>query len=402
MDILRNILSKTDTGKVSTDWSFPSLELLHKNDKVIDQDTTEERSKLITDAVLVMNTIKDYGCDVDLEHVTSGPRLNVYRFKPKVGHSVKDQKVLARNISQALDSNMVRVIVDNKDNARIHVEITRNTPTPVSLREVLESPQFIESDAVLPIAIGLGVAGVPVVEDLTKLPHLFVAGQTGSGKSTFLNTLIMSLLYTKTPEEVKLVLVDPKWVEFTMYNDIPHLLTPVINAPEDWKKASNWLLEEMERRFYTFADNQVLNIEQYNAKSEEPMPYIVMVNDEFADLMMLDGEATEDFVIKLTQKSRAAGIHLVITTQRPSVDVITGMIKASIPSRVGFTVASKVDSRTIIDQEGAEKLLGKGDMFYSNYKMPRPERMQGALITDKEVVEITDYLRSQAKPKYIV
>ncbi|NBU33689.1 DUF87 domain-containing protein [bacterium] len=402
MDMFRNILNKNDTVKESSEWKLPSIDLLSKNEKIIDQDTTEERSKLITDAVLVMNTIKDYGCDVELEHVTSGPRLNVYRFKPKVGNSVKDQKELARNISQALDTNTVRVFVENKDNARIQIEVTRNTPTFVSLREMLESRQFTDSEAKLPIVIGLDVAGVPIVEDLTKMPHMLISGQVGSGKSTFLNSLIMSLLYTKSPDEVKLILVDPKWVEFTVYNDIPHLLTPVINAPEDWNKASNWLLEEMERRFVTLANSRTKNIEEYNAKAEVRMPYIIMVNDEFADLMMLDGEATEKLVVELAQKSRAVGIHLVIATQRPSVDVITGMIKANIPSRVGLTTASKVDSRTIIDQEGAEKLLSKGDMYYSNYQMPKPERMQGALITDEEVIKVTDYLRSKSSPVYVI
>jgi S-DNA-T family DNA segregation ATPase FtsK/SpoIIIE len=265
----------------------------------------------------------------------------------------------------------------------------------------LDSAEWKGSPEPLSFAIGLDISGEPVIGELNKMPHMVIAGQTGSGKSVMINSLLCSLLYRNTPADMKLILVDPKQVEMAPYNDIPHLLTPVITEPEKTISALKWAVGEMERRYNLLHDERVRDIKSYNQRqTEEAMPYIVIVIDEMADLMMMAKRDVEALVVRLAQKARAVGIHLVLATQRPSVDVITGLIKANVPARIAFTVASQVDSRTILDQVGAERLLGQGDMLLTLPSMSKPKRIQGAFLSDDEVIKITDYLRMERPPEY--
>jgi S-DNA-T family DNA segregation ATPase FtsK/SpoIIIE len=274
-------------------------------------------------------------------------------------------------------------------------------PATVRIASLLQSQEWSGISSPLGFVIGKDIAGQSVVGDLSKMPHLLVAGQTGSGKSVMINTFLTSLLYRNSPSDLKLILVDPKQVEMAPYNDIPHLLTPVINDPEKCISALKWAVAEMERRLRTMAEVGKRNIGEYNTlKKGEGMPYIVIVIDELADLMMMAARDVEALIVRLAQKARAAGIHLVLATQRPSVDVITGLIKANVPARIAFTVASQVDSRTIIDQMGAEKLLGRGDMLFLTSDMPKPKRVQAALIDDDETLKVTNFIRQQRPPQY--
>jgi len=283
----------------------------------------------------------------------------------------------------------------------VGVEVPNVKAATVTVHGLLNSEEWREIKSPLGFAIGKDITGVPVVGNLDTMPHLLVAGQTGSGKSVMINTLLTSLLYRNTPADLKLILVDPKQVEMALYHDIPHLLSPVITEPEKCISALKWAVAEMERRLKAFAEVGKRNINEYNGvKKEEGMPYIIIVIDELADLMMMAARDVEALVVRLAQKARAAGIHLVIATQRPSVDVITGLIKANIPARIAFTVVSQVDSRTIIDQIGAEKLLGTGDLLFSIPEFTRPKRVQGALISDGEINKVCDFLRSQRPPNY--
>jgi S-DNA-T family DNA segregation ATPase FtsK/SpoIIIE len=271
----------------------------------------------------------------------------------------------------------------------------------VRLSSIFQSREWAELSSPLGFAIGKDIAGKPVVADLGKMPHILIAGQTGSGKSVMINTLLTSLLYRNSPSDLKLILVDPKQVELKPYDDIPHLLTPVITEPEKCISALKWAVAEMERRYRALADVRKRNIDEYNAiKKEEGMPFIVIVIDELADLMMMASRDVESLIVRIAQKSRAVGIHLVIATQRPSVDVITGLIKANIPARISFTTASQVDSRTIIDGVGAEKLLGQGDMLLLTSDMAKPKRIQGAYIDESETSKVTDFVRMQRPPQY--
>ncbi len=283
----------------------------------------------------------------------------------------------------------------------VGIEVPNLKPATVRISSLLASKEWADLEAPLGFVIGKDIAGNPIVDDLAKMPHLLVAGQTGSGKSVLINTLLTSLLYKNSPSDLKLILVDPKQVEMAPYNGLPHLLTPVINEPEKCISALKWAVAEMDRRLKTMANEGKRNIQEYNiAKVDSPMPYIVIVIDELADLMMLAARDVESLIVRLAQKARAAGIHLVLATQRPSVDVITGLIKANVPARIAFTVASQVDSRTIIDQIGAEKLLGRGDMLLLTSDMSKPKRIQAALIQDEETAKVTDFIRLQQPPNY--
>ena len=276
----------------------------------------------------------------------------------------------------------------------------------VSLRELLECPEFTDAASKISIALGKDIAGNPIVADLMKMPHLLIAGATGSGKSVCLNSIITSILYKATPSEVKLVMIDPKMVELIGYNGIPHLLSPVVTNPRKAASALKWVVSEMETRYELFSSMGIRDITRYNSQSEnhrqcEPLPYIVVVIDELADLMMIAPIDVEDAICRISQMARAAGIHLVVATQRPSVDVITGLIKANIPARIAFAVSSQIDSRTILDMSGAEKLLGKGDMLFVPVGASKPIRIQGALVTDSEVEDIVGYILKQGKPLYV-
>jgi S-DNA-T family DNA segregation ATPase FtsK/SpoIIIE len=283
----------------------------------------------------------------------------------------------------------------------VGVEVPNVKAATVTIHGLLSSSDWRDEKGQLGFVIGKDITGNPIVGDLERMPHLLIAGQTGSGKSVMINTLLTSLLYRNSPSDLKLILVDPKQVEMAPYADIPHLLAPVITEPEKCISALKWAVAEMERRLKAFAEVGKRNIGEYNSvKKEEGMPYIVIVIDELADLMMMAARDVEALVVRLAQKARASGIHLVIATQRPSVDVITGLIKANVPARIAFTVVSQVDSRTIIDQAGAEKLLGRGDLLFSIPEFPKPKRVQGALISDGETTKVCDFLRSQRPPNY--
>jgi S-DNA-T family DNA segregation ATPase FtsK/SpoIIIE len=324
-----------------------------------------------------------------------------YTLKPPTGVKLTKITALENNLALDLAATNIRMEAPIPGKRAVGIEVPNLKPAIVRLSSILQSHEWAESTAALEFAIGKDIAGKPVLADLAKMPHLLVAGQTGSGKSVMINDILTSLLYRNTPADLKLILVDPKTVELTPYNEIPHLLTPVITEPEKCISALKWAVAEMERRYRTLAEQKKRNIAEYNAlKDQEGMPYIVIVIDELADLMMMAARDVEALIVRIAQKARAVGIHLILATQRPSVDVITGLIKANVPARIAFTTASQVDSRTIIDQIGAEKLLGQGDMLLLTADMPKPKRVQAAFISDGETVKVTDFIREQREPQY--
>ncbi|MDB5160690.1 MAG: cell division FtsK/SpoIIIE [Candidatus Saccharibacteria bacterium] len=377
------------------DWQFPSLSLLSdKQDKA-------DAGNVAGNAEIIKDTFGNFNIDVEVEGANVGPRVTQYTIKPPTG--VKLSKLTALEDNQKLDlaANSIRMEAPIPGMRSVGVEVPNVKAATVTLHGLLSSPEWRELKSPLGFVIGKDIAGHPMVGDLEKMPHLLIAGQTGAGKSVMINTLLTSLLYRNSPADMKLILVDPKQVEMAPYADIPHLLAPVITEPEKCISALKWAVAEMERRLKAFAEVGKRNIGEYNSlKKEEGMPYIVIVIDELADLMMMAARDVEALIVRLAQKARASGIHLVIATQRPSVDVITGLIKANVPARIAFTVVSQIDSRTIIDQMGAEKLLGRGDLLFSIPEFPKPKRVQGALINDGETGKICDFLRGQRPPQY--
>ena len=306
---------------------------------------------------------------------------------------------LSDDIALSLAATGVRIEAPIPGKAAIGIEVPNKEVSGVQLREVLESSQFQEASSKLTVALGKDIAGNAIIADLAKMPHMLVAGATGSGKSVCINTLITSILFKATPDEVKFVLIDPKMVELSNYNGIPHLMAPVVTDAKKAASALNWAVQEMERRYNIFATAGVRDIGRYNQTIDtNKLPFVVVIIDELADLMMVAPVDVEDAICRLAQKARAAGIHLVLATQRPSVDVITGIIKANVPSRISFAVSSQIDSRTILDMSGAEKLLGKGDMLYYPVGAPKPLRVQGAFISDHEVEELIAFIKNQTRP----
>lgn len=383
------------TAAADPNWQFPSLELLNqKQDKADPGDVT-------ANANTIQQTLEHFNIPVEMEGANIGPRVTQYTLKPPAGVKLSKITALDSNIALDLGANAIRMEAPIPGKKAVGVEVPNVKSATVRVSSVLSAPEWNNLSSTLGVAIGKDIAGIPIVGALDKMPHLLVAGQTGSGKSVMINALLTSLLYRNSPSDLKLILVDPKQVEMAPYQDIPHLLTPVITEPEKCISALKWAVAEMERRYRTLAEERKRNIAEYNAvKKEEGMPYIVIVIDELADLMMMAARDVEALIVRIAQKARAVGIHLVLATQRPSVDVITGLIKANVPARIAFTVASQVDSRTIIDGVGAEKLLGMGDMLFSTADMPKPIRVQGALITDEETNKVTDFLRMQRPPQY--
>lgn len=377
------------------DWKFPSLDLLNQKQDKADPGDVE------ANATTIQETLSHFNIEVEMEGANIGPRVTQYTLKPPAGVKLSKITALDSNIALDLGANAIRMEAPIPGKKAVGVEVPNVKSATVRVSSILSAPEWTNLSSALGVAIGKDIAGTPIVGALDKMPHMLVAGQTGSGKSVMINALLTSLLFRNSPSDLKLILVDPKQVEMAPYQDIPHLLTPVITEPEKCISALKWAVAEMERRYRTLAENKKRNIAEYNAvKQEEGMPYIVIVIDELADLMMMAARDVEALIVRIAQKARAVGIHLVLATQRPSVDVITGLIKANIPARVAFTVASQVDSRTIIDGIGAEKLLGMGDMLYSTADMPKPKRVQGALITDEETNAVTDFLRMQRPPQY--
>lgn len=395
-------------------WKSPSLDLLEKQQSPANAGDVQQNAKIIQD------TLSEFSIDVEMEGANIGPKVTQYRLSPPSGVKLTKITALETNIALNLAAKSIRIEAPIPGLRAVGIEVPNIKAADVRLYGILTSKQWKGNNEPLAFGIGRDIAGEAVMGELNKMPHLLIAGQTGSGKSVMINTLLTSLLYRNSPSEMKLILVDPKQVEMASYEDIPHLLTPVITEPEKTISALKWAVNEMERRYKLLAEKRIKDIKTYNAKmakgatkisvqddegnmqqhDEGAMPYIVIVIDELADLMMVAGRDVEALIVRLAQKARAVGIHLVLATQRPSVNVITGLIKANIPARIAFTVASQVDSRTILDQVGAEKLLGQGDMLLYTPSMSKPIRVQGAWVTDDEVEKITDHLRMQSAPQY--
>lgn len=383
---------------VKTDYKFPPISILGKDPKA---GTTQSKAQMLATAQKLEDTLKSFGVDAKVMQINQGPTVTRYEVSPS--HGVKVSKIvnLADDIALNLAASGIRIEAPIPGKAAVGIEVPNREQQSVYLRTVLESEQFKKFPSKLAFALGQDIAGNAVVTDIAKMPHLLIAGATGSGKSVCINTLITSIIYKAKPDEVKLILVDPKVVELSVYNGIPHLMIPVVTDPKKAAGALNWAVREMLARYNSFAEHSVRDIKGFNAMKAEKgesdfMPQIVIIIDELADLMMASPKEVEDSICRLAQMARAAGIHLIIATQRPSVDVITGVIKANIPSRLAFAVSSGIDSRTILDMNGAEKLLGKGDMLFYPTGMSKPVRIQGAFVTDKEVENIVDFLKKES------
>jgi len=395
-------------------WEAPSLELLEKNESGADAGDTRQNAQIIHD------TLSEFNIEAAMGDINVGPKVTQYTLRPPSGVKLTRITALETNIALNLAAQSLRIEAPIPGQKAVGIEVPNRKAAEVRLRSTLSSKQWAAARDPLSFGIGKDISGQVVVGELGKMPHLLIAGQTGSGKSVMINTLLCSLLYRNSPSDMKLILVDPKQVEMAPYADIPHLLTPVINEPEKTISALKWAVNEMERRYKLLAGEKIRNIKEYNKRLQSrakkiaiadengnvqehedgSMPYIVIVIDEMSDLMMMAKKDVETLIVRLAQKSRAVGIHLVLATQRPSVNVITGLIKANVPARIAFTVASQVDSITILDQSGAEKLLGQGDMLFYVTSMSKPRRIQGAWVTDAEVNKITDHLRMQMAPQY--
>jgi len=435
-----------DFIKQEGDFITPPLSLLDPpptTERRIDREALEMNARLLEKKLL------DFGIDGEVKEICPGPVITMYEFAPAPGIKISRIAGLSDDLTMALQALSIRIVAPIPGKGVVGIEVPNRDRETVYLREIFTCDDFLKSRMKLPLVLGKDIAGLPSLTDLAKAPHLLVAGSTGSGKSVSVNTMILSLLYTATPRDVRFIMVDPKMLEFSMYEGIPHLLLPVVTEPKKASLALKWAVNEMERRYRLLADKGVRNIESYNRKlaieeeelavhdlddediieeleevieGEDPavldeplpfvvddevdelehshLPYIVVIVDELADLMMVAGREVEEHIARLAQKARAAGIHLILATQRPSVDVITGLIKANLPSRISFQVSSKVDSRTILDCNGAEALLGMGDMLYLPPGTGRLNRVHGAFVSDAEVQRVVDFLKKQGKPVY--
>ena len=388
--------------KVPKTYVFPPLSRLQKGAANVNDNSAELKET----ALRLRDTLHTFGVNVTITDISQGPSVTRYELQPEQGVKVSKIVGLADDIKLNLAATDIRIEAPIPGKAAIGIEVPNKENMMVALRDLLESKQFQEFDSKLAFAVGKDIAGQTVVADIAKMPHMLIAGSTGSGKSVCINTLIMSILYKAHPDDVKLIMVDPKVVELSVYNGIPHLLIPVVTDPKKASAALHWAVSEMEDRYRKFADYNVRDLKGYNKKLESmrdageenvpaKLPQIVIIVDELADLMMVSPGEVEESICRLAQLARACGIHLIIATQRPSVDVITGLIKANMPSRVAFAVSSGVDSRTILDMVGAEKLLGKGDMLFYPQGYSKPARIQGAFVSDKEVSDVVDFLKNQ-------
>ena len=386
-------------GQASNSYVAPKADLLKVQENELGK---EDKKDLLENAAKLEETLMSFGVEAKILQVTKGPSVTRFELQPKAGIKVSKIVNLSDDIALGLAAKGVRIEAPIPGKAAIGIEVPNKEQTPVFFREIVESKEFLNNKYKVACALGKDITGKAVVTDLTKMPHVLIAGATGSGKSVCINTLIVSILYKYSPEDVKLLMVDPKVVELNVYNGIPHLLIPVVTEPKKAAAALNWAVNEMTRRYKLFADSGVRNIESYNALAKkegeaEKLPYIVIIVDELADLMMACPHDVEDYICRLAQMARAAGMHLVIATQRPSVDVITGVIKANIPSRISFAVSSQIDSRTILDSAGAEKLLGRGDMLFYPVGEAKPQRVQGAFISEEEVEHVVSFIKESRK-----
>lgn len=387
---------------VHQEYNFPPVSLLNIETGV---KGSNDKKDLINNAKILEETLESFGVEARVVQVNRGPVITRYELQPSPGVKVSRIVNLSDDIALNLAAPAVRIEAPIPGKAAVGIEIPNKEMSVVYLREIIESKEFKEQESPLTFALGKDVAGNCVVSDLSKMPHLLIAGATGSGKSVCVNALITSILYKSPPEKVRLLMIDPKVVELSTYNGIPHLLIPVVTDPRKAAGALGWAVQEMTNRYKLFADNNVRNIESYNSlmakKSPEAvLPQVVVIIDELADLMMVAPNDVEDCICRLAQMARAAGMHLVVATQRPSVDVLTGVIKANIPSRISFAVSSQIDSRTILDMAGAEKLIGKGDMLYYPVGESKPLRIQGAFVSEKEVEQVVAYIKKQSSSEY--
>jgi S-DNA-T family DNA segregation ATPase FtsK/SpoIIIE len=389
--------------KVSSTYLFPGIQLL--NYPALQK--KDETEWLDEQGAILEETLQSFHVDAKVVHVTKGP--SVTRFEVQPGRGVKVTKItgLTDDMKLALAAKDIRIEAPIPGKNTIGIEVPNRESTPVFLREILRRDTFVRSTSPLTVALGLDISGQPIVTDLQKMPHGLVAGATGSGKSVCINSVLISLLFKASPDVVKLMLIDPKMVELAPYNGLPHLVTPVITDAKQATAALKWVVLEMERRYELFSQKGVRDVGRYNEiYSESPdkpeLPYILVVIDELADLMMVSPQEVEDSICRIAQKARACGIHLLLATQRPSVDVITGLIKANIPTRIAFSVSSQTDSRTILDMGGAERLLGKGDMLFHENGTPKPVRVQGTFVSDEEIEDVVAHVKKQREPEYLL
>ncbi len=398
----QNIAQQSQTVIPQEDYVFPKTTLLNPH---IVSDNKDVSGELKANAALLVNTLSSFGVQTRVVDISRGPTVTRYELQPSAGVKISKITGLSDDIALNLATAGVRIEAPIPNKAAVGIEVPNKKTEIVSMREMLESTEFIDAKSRLTMALGRDIAGNFIVSDISKMPHMLIAGATGSGKSVCINSIIISLLYKSSPNDVRFLMVDPKVVELGVYNGIPHLLVPVVTDPRKAAGALNWAVTEMLKRYKMFADSNVRDLKGYNelAKAKEdmsPMPQIVLIIDELADLMMAAPNEVEDSICRLAQMARAAGMHLIIATQRPSVDVITGVIKANIPSRIAFSVSSQIDSRTILDSAGAEKLLGRGDMLFAPVGEPKPIRVQGCFVSDKEVERVVEFIKNKENAEY--
>lgn len=401
VEIIDSEIKEKSIKSQTTEYKVPSLNML--NSPTNKFNVNDER-EIRNNGRIIEETMKNFGIDSTITQINKGPTITCYELSPAPGIKLSRIVSLSDNIALSLASSDIRIEAPIPGKSAVGIEVPNKNKDSVLLKELLQSKEYINIDSSIPLALGKDVSGKTIVSSIDKMPHLLIAGATGSGKSVCINTIIMNILYKSSPDDVKLLLIDPKVVELNVYNGIPHLLIPVVTEAKRAAFALNWAVEEMEKRYKLFAKNGVRDITSYNSKIDvnetDKMPMIVIIIDELADLMMVAAQEIEDYICRLAQMARAAGMYLIVATQRPSVDVITGTIKANIPSRISFAVSSQIDSRTILDMAGAEKLLGKGDMLFYPSFYSKPVRLQGAFIGESEVEKVVNFLKEQNITEY--
>lgn len=401
-DNLCEEINKEKEKNKNIDYIYPPIDILNENEI---KANVQDKKELLNNAKVLEDTLLSFGVEAKVVQVSRGPSVTRYELHPSPGIKVSRIVNLSDDLALNLAAPTVRIEAPIPGKAAVGIEVPNKEIITVTLREVIDSNEFREFNSKLAFALGKDITGNCIIADLSKMPHILIAGATGSGKSVCINSLIASLIYKSSPEDVKMLMIDPKVVELSVYNGIPHLLIPVVTDPKKASSALYWAVNEMTQRYKLFAENNVRNIETYNKlmekkSPENKLPRIVIIIDELADLMMVSPGDVEDAICRLSQMARAAGMHLVIATQRPSVDVITGVIKANIPSRISFAVSSQIDSRTILDMSGAEKLLGRGDMLFLPIGEIKPIRIQGAFISEKEVERLVEFLKKNSDADY--